>query len=275
LIDELKESLKMATNYIHKRQTQDGGYFFARIPPGNLQDTFFAVKSLQVLGQQPRKLAFLKKFVSSFQSEYASGNIHALYLASGILLALDETLNKYRANGITALSQFNWEELFRFESLDVEVVSELKHIFEAVNVFITLDIHFDKELVASIILSLLNKDGGFGRNQHSTLATTYFGVATLLCINFPLRIPELTLKYLRRREKETYFIEDLYYLKMASALLGERPSSPTREDSISYLLGYQNVTGGFARSRIMGISTLEYTYYAISLLKQYGAIPLG
>ena len=146
MIDELKESLKMATNYIHERQIQDGGYFFARIPPGNLQDTFFAVKSLQVLGQQPRKLDSLKKFVSSFQSEYASGNIHALYLASGILLALDEPLNKYRANGITALSQFNLEELFRFERLDMEVVSELKHIFEAVNVFIALQIHFDKEL---------------------------------------------------------------------------------------------------------------------------------
>jgi len=62
---------------------------------------------------------------------------------------------------------------------------------------------------------------------------------------------------------------------MASALLGERLSYQPREDSISYLLGYQNVTGGFARSRIMGISTLEYTYYAISLLKQYCAILLG
>jgi len=203
----------MDIKYIQERQTQDGGYFFARIPPGNLQGTFFAVKSLQELGQRPRKIASLKKFIAAFQSEYAAGNIHAINLASGILLALDEPADKYRANGRTALIRFKLEELFSFERMDVEVVSELKHIFEAVNVFITLDIHFDKELVASIILSLLNKDGGFGRNQHSTPATTYFGVATLFCINFRQRILELTLKYLRRREKETYFIEDLYYLR--------------------------------------------------------------
>jgi hypothetical protein len=53
LIDEIKDSLKMATKYIHERQTQDGGHFFARIPPGNLRDTFFDVNSLHVLGRQP------------------------------------------------------------------------------------------------------------------------------------------------------------------------------------------------------------------------------
>jgi hypothetical protein len=37
---KLIDSVKMAVPYIHDRQTEDGGYFFARIPPGNLQDTF-------------------------------------------------------------------------------------------------------------------------------------------------------------------------------------------------------------------------------------------
>lgn len=37
-------------SYIRQRRMADGGYFFARVTPSSLQDTYFAVVSLNLLG---------------------------------------------------------------------------------------------------------------------------------------------------------------------------------------------------------------------------------
>jgi hypothetical protein len=40
--------------YVRSRQTTDGGFFFARVPPGTMSDTFHALTSLRLLGLSPR-----------------------------------------------------------------------------------------------------------------------------------------------------------------------------------------------------------------------------
>ncbi|MCR4394444.1 MAG: hypothetical protein NUV31_08765, partial [Dehalococcoidales bacterium] len=39
--------------YIERCHLEDGGYFFARISPSSGLDTYFAVKSLSILGVKP------------------------------------------------------------------------------------------------------------------------------------------------------------------------------------------------------------------------------
>jgi hypothetical protein len=223
---EIEESVKKAAKYIQERQTPDGGYFFACVPPGNLLDTFFAADSLRILGRKPRRRTSLEHFIASFHSDYANGSIHAIYLAIGTLTALGKPIKPFYAFGEMALSHFRLDELQRFERLDIEVVSELKQVFESVNVFTRLQLQFDKESVADLILSLFNEDGGFGRNKRSTIATSYYAVQTLALMNYPLKTSALTMEFLQKKEKEIYYIEDLFYLMQTRSTLGDRPRPP-------------------------------------------------
>jgi hypothetical protein len=45
--------LEQTAHYIESCQTEDGGFFFARIPPSPAGDTYHSVKSLQILRRQP------------------------------------------------------------------------------------------------------------------------------------------------------------------------------------------------------------------------------
>lgn len=262
----------MAVNYINARQTTDGGYFFARVPPGNLQDAFFAVESLKLMGFQPHHKDKLERFVLGFQPDYANGNIHALYLAASIFKSLGKSLEEFYKYGESALYRFSLNELARFDRLDSETVSELKHIYEAVTVFNLLNVEYDKQSVAEFIFLVRNLDGGFGRNGFSTLATTCYAIQTLTSLDYPQKYQEQTREFLIKMEKEIYYIEDLFYYFMSRTLLGERLFYPERMRYAARILEYQRENGGFARARPIGISTLEYTYYAISVLKSLQAV---
>jgi len=65
----------------------------------------------------------------------------------------------------------------------------------------------------------------------------------------------------------------MYYWIMTRSTLGERLSYSERERAITFVLACQGLWGGFARSRMMGIQTLEYTYYALSILDRLDALP--
>jgi hypothetical protein len=81
-----------------------------------------------------------------------------------------------------------------------------------------------------------------------------------------------TIAYLINREKnwQVQFIEDLYWLVEGLANLGEKSNFPDR--IIRFIMECQRQNGGFSRATIMGIPTLEYTYYALSILKETGAL---
>lgn len=77
-----------------------------------------------------------------------------------------------------------------------------------------------------------------------------------------------TREYLRKRESnwQIEFIEDTYWLTSGLANLGEKTSSMDR--IINFVLECQRPNGGFPRATAIGIPTLEYTYYALSILKE-------
>ena len=76
--DAVKEAASIAASYVHSCQVEDGGYFFARIRPGSLRDSYFAVKTLHMLGQQPCQPAALESFVWSSLREDTGNDAHAL-----------------------------------------------------------------------------------------------------------------------------------------------------------------------------------------------------
>jgi hypothetical protein len=78
--------------------------------------------------------------------------------------------------------------------------------------------------------------------------------------------------YLRKREEnwQVQFIEDVYWLVLGLAALGEKTSVPDRVTRFVMMCQRQN--GGFSRAIEMGIPTLEYTFYALSILKEAGAL---
>lgn len=266
----IKEAVIRAINYVHSCRTEDGGYFFARVTPSSLRDSYFAVKTLQILGQRPRQPATLEHFVRAFLDDHSIVNVHSLYLASEILKALGKPVEPFHKMGEIVISHFQIEGNSRLNTLDVEVISELGSVFEAVSLSLHLDISFDQRAVVNLVLSLRNSDGGFGRERYSTLATTCYAVRILTLLNHPLQQPERVVSFLKKKEGSIYFLENHYYLVMTHSILGEPLTQ--LEQKVSFISGFQRSNGGFSRAWAMGIPTLEYTYYALSIFKQWGTL---
>jgi len=261
----------MAASYVHSCQMEDGGYFFARISPGSLRDTYFAVRTLHMLGQQPRQPAALESFVWSSLREDSGNNAHALYLSTEVLGVLGQQMDALRTRIQALLESFELaDEPSNLDMFYLEVVSELEHTLELVSLFVQFGLPFNREKIVNSICSLSNADGGFGRQGTSTLATTYYAVPTLTMLGHPLNERERILSFLENRERNLYFLEDLYYLETTRSMLGV--ASSDTEQVISFVLDCQRIGGGFARARPMGIPTLEYTYYAVSILKLLGTL---
>lgn len=269
--DALKEAARMAASYVHSCQVEDGGYFFARIPPSSLRDTCFAVKTLHMLGQEPRRTDALKNFVRSSIREDSGNDAHALYLSSEILGILGQQTDSLLPRIQALLESFEpSDKLSNLDTLYLEVVSELEDTLELVSLFVHFGLPFNRERVVSSLCALSNADGGFGRLGVSTPATTYHAAQLLSLLGCPVKESERMLSFLNNRSQLVYFLEDLYYLETTRSILGM--ASSDEEKVISFALDCQRIGGGFARARPMGIPTLEYTCYAISLLKLLEAI---
>jgi len=266
---KMKAVSRGASHYVQSCQVEDGGYFFARIAPGSLQDTCFAVKTLRILRQYPSRLAALKNFVSTSIEQRQAGDIHALYLATEIARSVRTDIELFHSGKIP-MSPFKIPTIDSLTGLYIEVTSELEHIFEAVSVMCHFRTSFDRAAIINLIFSLRNADGGFGIRRHSSLATTYYAIRILALLEQKITWAEHTTSFLRKKEDDIHFIEDLYYLSGAFATIGTSLSSQDR--AISFVLGCQRRGGGFARAKPIGIPTLEYTYYAISILKHLAVL---
>ena len=66
------------------------------------------------------------------------------------------------------------------------------------------------------------------------------------------------------------FIEDLYWLVGGLDNLGEKCNSPER--TLRFVMECQRENGGFSRATIMGLPTLEYTFYAVLILHEITAL---
>jgi hypothetical protein len=120
---------------------------------------------------------------------------------------------------------------------------------------------------------LLNPDGGYGRGGFSTLASTFYATEIHKLLEIELRRLTSTRDYLRDKEDkwranfdkgQVDFLENLFWLVKGLANMGEK--SNMLERITGFVMACQRANGGFARTTIMGIPTLEYTFYALSIL---------
>jgi len=274
-IGRLSNSFRQeVVNYIERCYLEDGGYFFARIPPSSGTDTCFAIKSLAILGVKPQHPESVLNFFLSQIREGTMGGVTGIFNAVEVIDELsyvNRDLKSYAEEKVMV-----WQNgaggFGALENIDVEVSSELQETYRAVKVLKTVGATFDEKGIVRFISSLLNQDGGYGRSGHSTLASTFYATAIYRLLEVENGASTSTIAYLINREKnwQVQFIEDLYWLVEGLANLGEKSNFPDR--IIRFIMECQRQNGGFSRATIMGIPTLEYTYYAISILKETGAL---
>jgi len=268
-------------SYIERCHLEDGGYFFARIPPSSGTDTYFAVKSLSILGVKPRNPEAVVNFFLSWIREGTLGGITGIFNAVEVINELGQITDELRsyAQERIMVCENKAGGFGALENLDVEVTSELQQTYRAVRVLKTLGTRFDQNRVVRFVSGFLNPDGGYGREGRSTLASTFYATEVMRLLNVDSGRIAGAKAYLRMRGNDWLtsfksgqvdFIENLYWLVMGLGNLREKLNLPDRV--VTFVLGCQRQGGGFARAIIMGIPTLEYTFYTLSILKEVGVL---
>ena len=265
---------RKVVKYIERCHLEDGGYFFARVPPSSRMDTYFAVKSLSILGVKPDRLEAIAGFFLNDVRKGTLDGMTGLFVAVEVLNELGrmtDELRNYARQKIMPLQNVAGG-FGTLENIYIEVSSELEETYRAVRILRTISADFDEHRITDFVFSKLNLDGGYGKERHSTLASTFYATAIHKLLLIDAKNLAGTRAYLRNREEnwQVQFIEDLYWLVEGLANLGEKSNLPDRVTS--FVLECQRQNGGFSRATVMGIPTLEYTYYALSILREIGIL---
>jgi len=92
--------------YIERCHLEDGGYFFACIPPSSGLDTYFAVKSLSILGVRPDRPKAIADFFLNDVKASALNGMTGIFLAVEVLNELGrmtDELKRYARPRVMAL----------------------------------------------------------------------------------------------------------------------------------------------------------------------------
>lgn len=260
-------------SYIESCHLDDGGYFFARILPSSPLDTYFAVKSLKILNTEPQRSHAIVSYFLSRLKDHSLDNLRGISLAAEVLSELKYPVDDLKTRVPKVLSLQSKDGGFgTVKNLYVEASSELETTYEAVRTLRVLGGEFNERGVASFVLGLLNPDGGFGTQGHSHLATTFYATEILKLLGFEIQKLVVSENYLRKRESkwQVNFIEDMFWLVKALSNLGEKTNVAGKV--AEFVMDCHRDNGGFARATVIGIPTLEYTFYAISILREIGLL---
>ncbi len=259
--------------YVLARRMEDGGFTFCHPLPSSLPETFYAtyvLRSLDVPFDFVRTTKFLKSRIKK--------EIYSIYYVYKTLDLLGEKLPDF--------GKFLYKRLFnvlnRGSDRDIFISggTTASYSFDSPNILKSIC------LVSSSInllgLSIPRKIKVFIRSfliqkmYNLGLREIYFCLATL---DGGIKERAKLLDYVLAHECESGgfskrpggyppYIEDTYYALSCLRMLGYSfPSVQTEQTLRQYLLSLQNKDGGFRRSIHGGISTLEYTYFAVAALK--------
>jgi len=264
---------ELIIHYVETRRTSDGGYFFARIPPSSAYDTYYATATLRLLGRNPTDADGVIGWLKKWAEGTPRGHTHPAFLAAGILHSLShdaKTVRRFLRN------HFGWRPGNTYfnspRQVYIEVVSPLETLYEEVTLYTWMEREVDKEEVIRFLERFHNGDGGFGPDSRSTLASSFYAAKVLSLLGYADDLVQGLERYFREQEKDRllYFLEDLYWLVGGLNAIGQEMES--KEAVAGFVLECQRQNGGFARAALMGIPTLEYTFYAVSLLAMTGLL---
>jgi hypothetical protein len=280
-------SKKRIAQYIEDKHLADGGYFFAKVEPSSGQDTYLAVKTLRLLGMKPKHLESILRFWRQEDKDKNLDSINGLFFASQTLKELganQQFLNHYRSYlrdqlhnpSVFVKNVFfvDGEGGFDFNNSSIAILysdyieRELETLFYLCSLFRDFQISFDRSRIVSYLKSLQNTDGGFGSIRGSNLATTYHALSSFKILGEDDFEKEKVATYLISKRQMINYLEDWFYFIESLDLIGE---TITGVQSVSTFIGRcSRANGGFSRSQFIGISTIEDTYYAVSLLRVLG-----
>jgi len=265
--------------YIEGRHLEDGGYCFFRMPPSSGMDTYFAVKSLSILSVKPDRPEAIASFFLNDVKEGALGGIPGIFATIEVLNELNQMTEELRsyAQQQIMLRQNKAGGFGALKDIYIEVPSELEDTYRAVRVLRIIGADFDERRIVDFISSKLNLDGGYGAEGRSTLASTFYATEINRLLGVGADKLNGTKGYLRNKENDwrenfdkglVNYIENLFWLVEGQANLGEKSNIPDR--ITRFVMGCQSPNGGFGRA--YSIPTLEYTFYALSILRKIGAL---
>ena len=270
-------------NYIERGHLEDGGYFFARIPPASGLDTYLAVKTLKILGLSPKEPA---KIINFWQNEEHNGNIDDL---NGLFYAIQtykelgypfQHFKKYRKALSSIYRGQEWyqknpiylrKKKINLANEDIAtlytdiVESEAKSALYLTVLTNDLGVTIDQKRLINYVESLQNDDGGFGSIKESELSTTYYCLRILNLIGYPFPREKEIEQFLVEQFQAANYLEQYYWTIEGLVLL--KREIPDKNLILAFLVASYCWNGGFARSQFIGIPTIEYTYYAVSILK--------
>ncbi|MEM3516833.1 MAG: prenyltransferase/squalene oxidase repeat-containing protein [Candidatus Bathyarchaeia archaeon] len=262
---------KRIVEYVVSRQNEDGGYTFCQGTESNVQDTYYGLAILDLLNVSfpniEKTIEWLHGFIpDTLYSHY--------YVAKALDLCGEKPDKESLKNFILSLPVVNG----KFEPINtyIEVASEFLSIFMTIELVNIACMEVNREKIIDWLLNFKNNDGGFGVYGYSNLNSTYYAVASLFNLGYPVKSLKETLAYVRACEKpyggfsavpnsSSIFMEHIYYGVETLNLLDESLRYP--KQTVEFILKCQNANGGFARSHI-GISTFEDTFYAVSIIQK-------
>lgn len=258
-------------SYVESCQVEDGGYFFARIPPSSLMDTFYAVSTLFTLGQRPGNADRVIDYIDGLADSGVLGDWRSISAACEVLHMLGLPLTVCRTPAIRLAASHGLPvNRSRATSLYVEVVSEFEVLAYAIATALRLGIPFDSLPLRTFFSGLQNADGSFGTGGRSRLASTFYATEICRMVGWSPPFLEKTITFLRHQEAvwSVAFIEDIFWLCVGLINLGKEPER--KDEAVAFALDCERGRGGFSRSTVIGIQTLESTYYGVSVLKATG-----
>ena len=254
-----KESI---LGYVEGCKNGDGGYSFTWGVDSNAQDTFFALSVITSLDEHPRAPERTIGWLNSFPIV----DVRSRYY---IMSSLSLLKAPYERLGKTGL--LDWG--LKIDHMP-DTLSELETMFMQVCLLRLSNAHPDIEEIAPFVLKHQNKDGGFGEKGHSHLGATFHAVSTLSTIQYDITKILSALRFAKGCERPEGgfaavpgafppFIETTYAGISILEVYGASPEHPNQ--CIQHVKGCFRTNGGFSRSNF-GITTLEFTYYAVSIL---------
>jgi hypothetical protein len=269
--------------YIEDCHLPDGGYFFAKVEPSSGLDTYLAVKTLRLLGVKTKNLKSVELFWKQREAEGNINDLFSIFLVVetfkelGLKVEVFRKYRKYLANyykHIIPRGAFVYSENKRLSKKGfwwamnyfTTIGKELEDLFYLVTLSQDLKIKIiNKEKIIKLIISLQNKNGGFGRGRESHLMATYHALAILKLLSFDFPAKEKVYNYLIERWDNCDSLEDLFYI--VESLVSIRKPLPKISKIIQFVESCQRGNGGFGRAPMMSIPTIEDTYRAVSIIK--------
>jgi hypothetical protein len=262
-------------SYIRNRQDKDGGYTFAQWTESSAEDTYYAIRILEMLKTLPLRVTDTVQFLRELQhSDGSYDSIKVAYYCTTALSAFGSAPRFDVRNYVNSLAGMHG--IFGNLNVNIETSSE----FETTYFTLRLLKHLDKtgsDNTIKFILGRLNDYGSFGRSGYSKLAALHFALASLKLMNHDIQSLDSTLRWIRYCELPTggftteprdtsYLVIDELYHGL-NALRCFKTDSLYAPAHLQLLSRFQNGNGGFRRSIFLGISNFESTFYAVTCLR--------